>query len=112
MFADHSLPPAIMLLAGLLIGLLLGVIATSAIFYPPLAKAMARAKAAALLAIGLGLLTWGITTLATGSEFHQPFRWNIMRSSIECIAWGSGITVAGILSLVMGFVGFVPQPRD
>lgn len=109
MFQDVNIPPPLLLVAGILVGMIIGSIWTAAVFYPPLAKGIARVKAVALLALGAGLLVWGIVSLASGDEFLQPFDRSPIRSPVECIAWGSGILAAGILSLLYGFIGVFPR---
>ena len=112
MFQGTPFPVALVFAAGVILGLLAGSVATAAMFYPGLAKAIARVKAVGLLAVGVGLLVWGIVCLSGGQEFKAPFELSVMRSAVECIAWGSGILAAGVLSLVLGFVGVIPSRTE
>lgn len=109
MFPETNPTDLAFLCAGILVGLLMGIAGTSAVFYPKFAKGIARVKGVALLAVGTGLLVWGIVALSTGSEFKPPFHTNFMRNAVECIAWGSGVFLIGLLSFILGFVGVFPQ---
>lgn len=62
----------------------------------------------AVLAIGLGagVLTWGITSAATGDPIHSPIDFFHVGFAIstpsEAIGWGAGCLAGGFTALIIG----------
>jgi len=89
------------------IGFVLGVFATICYFQPDLLAVLAKLMSIVFLATGVGVLVWGILSVNLEEPVHPPFNSvMLMRSTAECIAWGSGLLAAGLLCMVFGFVGF------
>lgn len=90
----------------LAIGVLLGAVLATMYFRPSLIAIFAQAKAVVFLALGVGLLTWGIIGLSTGTPYTQPFeRIQLLRTPTEVIGWGAGLITAGTVALVLSFTG-------
>jgi len=92
------------------VGFLVGVLVATAFFRPAVATVLIRIKSATMLSLGVGLLAWGIICMISGEPFARPFAYpNIIRSAIECVAWGSGMLTGGIVYLIIGYAGLFPR---
>jgi len=62
-------------------------------------KVLVRAIAIVVIALGTGLLTYGVK--AEQGEFRAPAGIRLLSTPSETAAWGAGILVAAVLMLVL-----------
>ena len=93
--------------AELLLGIVVGVLLTAMLSFPRVGRALGKALAVGLIALGAGLLTWGF--FAYFGERFEPLKmgpvtfWN----SSQTLGWGVGCLAGGITALVLSFTGKV-----
>ncbi len=105
------------------LGLLLGVIVgwlTLGCYHNPAVRTMVAgigrtvvwAFAVAAVSAGTGFLVWGIVAQARGEPivFYPLPGHQLFRGSVEAIAWGAGLLVAGVAAFVLSFLGRVRRP--
>ena len=61
-----------------------------------------------LIAVGAGLLVYGVTV--EPANYRMPADIRLLGSPTECVAWGTGILVGGLLFLAL--FGFRPASAD
>lgn len=87
------------------LGILVGILLTAAFNVPRIGRAISKSCAVVLLAVGAGLIAWGIAGLS--GESWQPLAIGpvIFMSAAQAFGWGVGALVGGVTSLVLSFVG-------
>ena len=96
-------------LGPLLLGVLAGIFLTASLSFPRVGRAISKTSAVIMLAIGAGLIAWGIAGLS--SESFEPLEFGpvLFSSAAQAIGWGVGGLVGGTTSLVLSFVGGVQR---
>ena len=89
-----------------ILGTALGVLVTTALAFPRVGRIIVRVFAAAAMAVGAGMLTWSLYGILGGVSL-QGIRIGTVTVSQpqEALAWSAGLLVAGIVSLVLSFIG-------
>ncbi len=98
-------------LGPLLLGVLAGIFLTASLSFPRVGRAISKTCAVILLAVGAGLIAWGITGLSSGSFEPLEFGPVLFSSDAQAIGWGAGGLVGGTTSLVLSFVGGHHRPH-
>lgn len=87
------------------IGILLGVMALACFSYPQVGRAIGKLVAVIGIAVGAGLITWGVAC-SLSDDFVPMQSGPIFVVSIsQVFGWGIGLTAGGITALVLALVG-------
>jgi hypothetical protein len=92
-------------LVGLLLGVLLGWLSLWTFLNPAVGRFCARIFSVVTLSVGAAFLVWAITSIALRESIRPLAGLNIVTETSEALAWGAGLLVAGIASLVLSFIG-------
>ena len=93
-------------LPSLIIGVLIGWLATVAVGFPRIGRVLARATSVVALAAGVGVLVWAIDVLVRGNDM-RPLGWTHLNisSPSEALGTAAGLLAAGVAALVLSFIG-------
>ncbi len=72
---------------------------------PLVGRRLARTFAVMAMGLGTGLLLWGISGAMSGERLRPPFDMRFITEVGEAIGWGAGFLTAGIVALVLSFLG-------
>jgi hypothetical protein len=92
-------------LIGLSLGIVLGWLTLGSYVQPAIGRICARLFAVVAISSGVGFLVWGIIAQTLRQEFHPILGYVVFTQTSEVLALGSGLLLAGIVTLVLSFVG-------
>ena len=98
----------VMMFPGLavLVLILVGAVVLCCVLKPVAGRVLARVFSVVAVGVGAGLLVWGICAASLGEPEGARFGMgSVVGSPSEAIGWGAGFLVAGIMALVLSFVG-------
>jgi hypothetical protein len=89
-----------------ILGLLVGVLGTAAITTPRVGRILARTVATLSVGAGIGGLIWATDAIVRGGEL-APIGWDrlVISTPSEALGWSGGFLAAGVMALVLSFVG-------
>jgi hypothetical protein len=87
------------------LGLVLGVCLTCCFCFPRVGRAIGKLIATVAIAVGAGLLAWGIYSALT--EDFKPMQAGplVVHSLSQVFGWSSGCLAGGILALMLSLYG-------
>ena len=97
-------------LAHILLGVIIGSVLTISLSFPRAGRALGKTVAVALMALGGGLITWGLIGSLSRDPF-EPLEFGpiLFSSAAQTLGWGAGSLCGGITALVLAFVGKSPR---
>ena len=88
------------------LGVAIGSLVVLAIAYPHVGRVVARTISVALIAGGIGLLTWAIDSLIRGDALRMLVLGGFTLSEpSEAIGAGAGLLIGGGIALLLSFFG-------
>jgi hypothetical protein len=92
-------------LAKVVLGALLGALALACFSYPQVGRALGKVVAVVSIAIGAGLITWGVYS-AIAADFTPMQSGPVFIMSLsQVFGWGTGFLAGGVTALVLSLVG-------
>lgn len=92
-------------LSKVVFGVLLGALTLACFSYPQVGRAVGKVVAVACIAIGAGMVTWGVYS-AIAADFTPMQSGPIFIMSLsQVLGWGLGFLAGGITALVLSLVG-------
>lgn len=88
------------------VGVLIGVLITATFSFPRVGRAVGKTAAVALLALGVGLITWGVFGLIDAESF-RPLEFGpiLFSSAAQALGWGAGCFAGGLTALILSSTG-------
>lgn len=87
------------------IGFVTGGIVAVLLVFPHIGRAIGKAVAVGLMALGGGLLTWGVIATFQATAFEPlAIAGLVFYNTAQILGWGAGCLVGGITALVLAFV--------
>lgn len=98
--------PHLTCITSFLVGLVVGILLTAAISFPRVGRIVARIVATAGMASGIGLLTWALQGMISGTTLRAVHIGHLIVSQPgEGLGWSAALLGGGITALVLSFIG-------
>jgi hypothetical protein len=98
--------PHLTCITSFLVGLVVGILVTTAIAYPRVGRIVSRIVATAGMAAGIGLLTWAVQGMISGVPMRAVHIGQLIVSQPgEGLGWSAALLGGGITALVLSFIG-------
>lgn len=98
--------PHLTCITSFLVGLVVGILVSSAIAYPRVGRIVARIVATVGMAAGIGLLTWAVQGMISGNPMKAVHIGKLIVSQTgEALGWSAALLGGGITALVLSFIG-------
>lgn len=92
-------------LSEVFLGVLLGALAVACFSYPQVGRAIGKVVAVIGIALGAGLVAWGVSGAIAGDFSPMQSGPVFIMSLSQVFGWGFGLLAGGITALVLSLAG-------